>query len=139
MANKSRNSSAGLLALVTGVAAGAAAVFLSKKENREMAKKELLKAEKKVKAVTAEARKNPKKFADKVEKKGAVLAKKVIKEVKKDSKVVAKKAAVAEKKVVKAVKAAKPAEKAAVKSAAAAVEKVTTSPALKVVGKKVKK
>jgi len=101
-----RKNSSGLLALVTGMAAGAAAVFLSQKENREKTKKVLYKAEKKIAQASKEAQKNPQKFA-----------KKVVKEVKKDAKKVVHKAKVAEKKAVKVVK------------------KVKNSPVLQAVGK----
>lgn len=53
----------GVLAFATGLAAGAAALFLSKKENREMVKRGAVKAGKKAKKVAAEIKKNPKKFA----------------------------------------------------------------------------
>jgi hypothetical protein len=74
----------GLIAFATGVAAGAAALFLSKKENRQMVKAKAVKAGKKVKQVAAQVKKNPKKFA-----KQAVS--KAVKTVKAKAKVVAKK------------------------------------------------
>ncbi|HYD35684.1 MAG TPA: hypothetical protein VD999_06455 [Vitreimonas sp.] len=46
-----------LLTLVAGVAAGAAALFFSKKANREMAKKEIQKASTKVKQAKKEVKK----------------------------------------------------------------------------------
>src|SRR5260221_28846 len=80
----SKKNGSGFAALVAGVAAGAAAVFLSKKENREKTKKVLVKAEKKIVRVSREVKKDPKRFAKKVEKSGKVLAKKVVKEAAKD-------------------------------------------------------
>lgn len=74
----SKKSSPGLFAFITGLAAGAAAIFLSKKENRQMAKKEFVKAEKKVQSVAKEVKKDPKKFAKKVQSQGNKLAKKVV-------------------------------------------------------------
>jgi hypothetical protein len=97
---KKSNSGSGLFALVAGVAAGAAAVFLSKKENRDMVKKEVRKDVKKVKAVAAEAKKDPKKFAKKVETKSKKIAGKVASNAKK----LEKKAMAAEKSVMKKVK-----------------------------------
>lgn len=78
----------GVLAFVTGLAAGAAALFLSKKENREMVKREATKAGKKAKKVAAEIKKNPKKFA----KKTSVAAKKAVTKVVKTASVKVKKA-----------------------------------------------
>ncbi len=66
MAKKASNVG-GVLAFVTGLAAGAAALFLSKKENREMVKREAVKVGKKAKKVAAEVKKNPKKFVKKTE------------------------------------------------------------------------
>jgi hypothetical protein len=86
-----KRSSTGMFALLTGVAAGAAAVFFSKKENRQMAKKELVKAEKTAMKVSAEIKKDPKKFAKKVERQGKVLAKKAVREASRDIKKMEKK------------------------------------------------
>jgi len=112
MAKKS--SGAGIFALATGLIAGAAAVFFSNKENRKMVKKELTKVEKEAERITKEVQKDPKKFAKKVQSNTLKLANKVAKEVKKDSKAVLK----TEQKLIK---------------------KVISSPALRVVGKKVSK
>jgi hypothetical protein len=68
--------SGGILALALGVVAGAAAMFLSKKENREMVKREAVKAGKKAKVMGKEFKKNPKKF---IKKEAAVVKKAVIK------------------------------------------------------------
>lgn len=69
----------GLLALVTGVAVGAAAMFFSKKENREktvkVAKKAVVKAKVAKKKVVAKAKV--------VAKKSMTTAKKVVKKAKK--------------------------------------------------------
>jgi len=128
MSNK-KQQGAGLMTLVAGLAAGAAAVFLAKKENREKTKKVLQTAEKRVTSVSREVKKDPQKFAHKVERKGKVLAKKVLKEASKD--------------VIKFEKKAVPVGKKLVSKAAAKVEKemspqVKSSPVLKVVGKKSK-
>ena len=128
MSNK-KQQGAGLMTLVAGLAAGAAAVFLAKKENREKTKKVLQTAEKKVTSVSREAKKDPQKFAHKVERKGKVLAKKVLKEAGKDA--------------IKFEKKAVPVGKKLVSQAVAQVEKemapqVKSSPVLKVVGKKSK-
>ncbi len=114
----SKRNGSGLAALIAGVAAGAAAVFLSKKENREKTKKVLRTAEKKIVKVSKEVKKDPKKFAKKVERKGKVLAKKAVKEAAKDIKKIEVQAVVAEKKLVK---------------------KAKSSPALKAVGKTISK
>jgi hypothetical protein len=71
-----KKDSSGLIALLAGVAAGAAAVFFSKKENRDMVKREAVKAEKAVVSVAKEAKKNPKKFAKKVGRNVAAAEKK---------------------------------------------------------------
>jgi hypothetical protein len=65
----------GLLALVAGVAAGAAAVFLSKKENRDMVATEVKKDVKKAKAVAKKVAAKVKKT--KVVKKAKAAVKKV--------------------------------------------------------------
>src|SRR5258708_1007896 len=91
--SKKNGAGSGLVALVAGVAAGAAAVFLSKKENRIKTKKVLVSAEKKVISVSKEAKKNPKKFA-----------KKVVKVAAKDVKMAEAKAMKVEKTVAKKVK-----------------------------------
>jgi len=71
MAKKSGN----FFALITGVVAGAAAVFLSKPENRIQAEKTAKKIGSKAKQLKAEYKKNPEAF----EKKIKTQAKKVIK------------------------------------------------------------
>lgn len=71
-----RKDASGLVALLAGVAAGAAAVFFSKKENREMVKREAVKAEKVVASAAKEVRKDPKKFAKKVGRKVSAAEKK---------------------------------------------------------------
>lgn len=75
--------STGLLALVAGVAAGAAALFLSKKENRDKVAKTSKEISRKVKA------------------------NKTVKKVAAQTKVLAQKTAVASKKAIKTVKKAK--------------------------------
>jgi hypothetical protein len=105
----------GLVALVAGVAAGAAAVFFSKKENREMVKREAVKAGSKAKAVASEVRKDSKKVAKKVQAQGKKLAGKVVREARKDAKKAGKRVVAAEKAVAR---------------------KVKSSPVLKAVGKK---
>ena len=77
--SKKASNVGGVLAFVTGLAAGAAALFLSKKENREMVKREATKAGKKAKKVAAEIKKNPKKFVKNAETK---VKKAVVKAVK---------------------------------------------------------
>lgn len=67
---------AGLLGLIIGAAAGAAAMFLSKKENRALVKRGAVKAGKKAKQVATEFKKNPKKF---IKKETAVVKKAVAK------------------------------------------------------------
>ena len=82
----------GLLAFATGVAAGAAALFLSKKENRTMVKREAVKVGKKAKKIEKEIAKNPKKFVKKTEVKMAKAVKKAVKKAEvKMAKAVAKK------------------------------------------------
>lgn len=68
----------GFFTLITGIAAGAAAVFLSKEENRQLAKKELTKAVKTAKSVESELKKNPTAFKKKVVKKAVKAVKKSV-------------------------------------------------------------
>ena len=92
MAKKSGN----LFALITGFVAGAAAVFLSKPENRIQAEKTAKKITTKAKQLKAEYQKNPQAF----EKKVKAQAKKVIKKTivsKTAKKTVAKKKTVTKK------------------------------------------
>jgi hypothetical protein len=77
-----KQSSIGLLALVTGLAAGAAAVFLSKKENRNQTKKVVNSAAKRAKKISQDFEKNPEKTMDELKKEGRKLADKAIKAVK---------------------------------------------------------
>lgn len=69
----------GLLALVTGMAVGAAALFFSKKENRE----KTVRAAKKVASKAKVAERKAVSSAKKAVKKGKVAAKKAIKKAKK--------------------------------------------------------
>ncbi|MFZ5437483.1 MAG: hypothetical protein ACOZAK_00285 [Patescibacteria group bacterium] len=69
----------GLLALVTGLAVGAAAIFFSKKENRDKTVKVAKKAVSKAKVAKNKAVASAKKAV----KKGTVAAKKVVKKAKK--------------------------------------------------------
>jgi len=79
MSRKTRQNVGGALAFVTGLAAGAAALFLSKKENRELVKREAVKAGRKAKKVAGEIKKNPKKFVKKTEAKVGLAVKKAVK------------------------------------------------------------
>ncbi len=65
--SKKSSGGVGLFALATGLAAGAAAIFFSNKENRKMVKKEVMKVEKEAVKLSKEAKKNPQKFAKKVQ------------------------------------------------------------------------
>jgi hypothetical protein len=69
----------GLGALIAGVALGAAALFLSKKENRIKATKAVKTAVTKAKKLEAEYKKNPAKVTAAVKKKVAVQSKKIAK------------------------------------------------------------
>lgn len=68
----------GLLTFLTGVAAGAAAVFLSKKENRVKTQKVVTKTSKQAKKLAQEAQENPQAFKKKVKTQGKKLAKKAL-------------------------------------------------------------
>lgn len=76
----------GLFPLLTGVVLGAAAIFLSKKENREKTKKVVEKAVTKAQKLNADYKKNPKKVTAQLERKGKKLATKVVKQAKKELK-----------------------------------------------------
>lgn len=106
MNTNKKSSSGNLFALLTGLVAGAAAVFFSKKENREKARETIKKAEKEIGKAAAEVQKNPK-------------AKKLIKKVRTEGKKIAQKA---ERKMVAAEKMVE--------------TKVKKSPVLRAVGKK---
>ncbi|GEM_PF-954979 len=121
MKDKNKRDGTSIFSVMAGVAAGAAAVFLSKKENRKNTAAALHKAEKQLK----EVQKNPKRFAQKVESQGKILAHKVVKEVSMKTKKITAKAAV--KKVIKKVKAkvvAATKSKKVVKKAAPKVKRV---------------
>ena len=78
----SKKSSGGLIALALGVVAGAAALFFSKKENRENVKKAVKSASVKAKALKKEIQADPKKFARKVEQQGKKAVQKSVAAVK---------------------------------------------------------
>lgn len=86
----------GLLTLLTGVAMGAAAMFLSKEENRQKTKKVILDATSSAKKVKSKYDQDPEKFKKEALLKGKKLAEKAFKkaEIKKNTvvKKVAKKA-----------------------------------------------
>lgn len=73
----------GLLTILTGVALGAAALFLSKKENREKTKKVAKAAVAKAKQIKAEYKKNPAKVKQQLKKEGKKIAAKVVATAKK--------------------------------------------------------
>lgn len=73
----------GLFTFITGLAAGAAAVFLAKKSNRELAAKEIKAATVTAKKIKAEIKKNPKAFEQKMVKQGKKLASQALKTAKK--------------------------------------------------------
>jgi gas vesicle protein len=64
----------GLFALLAGVAAGAAAVFLSEKENRQMAEREIKKVKTSARNLAQDLDKNPQKVARKVVRRGKKVA-----------------------------------------------------------------
>lgn len=74
MAKKSGN----LLALVTGVVAGAAAVFFSKQENRTQATKVAKKATTRAKKIATEYEANPKAFKNKIKSQAKKAVKKAV-------------------------------------------------------------
>lgn len=73
---KSRKAKGGLLALALGAVAGAAALFLSKKENREKTKNVIVKASAEAKRLEKELGKESKRVVAKVRRKSKVLANK---------------------------------------------------------------
>ncbi|NCN24082.1 MAG: hypothetical protein COU65_04685 [Candidatus Pacebacteria bacterium CG10_big_fil_rev_8_21_14_0_10_42_12] len=68
-----------LLTLLTGIAMGAAASFLSKEENREKTKKVILNAASSAKKAKAKYDANPDKFKKEALAKGKKIAKKAVK------------------------------------------------------------
>lgn len=78
--------SSGLFAFVTGIAMGAAAVFLSKKDNRDLAKKKLEETTKAAKKLKQDFDKNPGKVKEDALKKGKQIANTVADKVKKETK-----------------------------------------------------
>ena len=84
--------SGGLGDLLFGAVMGAAAVFLSKKENRDKTKKVITKAATKAQKLKAEYKKNPDKVKKQLKAEGTKLAKKTVAAAKKASKQVKKKA-----------------------------------------------
>ncbi len=106
-----KGSGMGVFALLAGVAAGAAAMFFSKKENRAKTEQAVKKAEQAIDVARTEIKKNPKAFAKKVEKQGEKLAKKVVKSVTKTAQKVAKSKPT--KAAMKAVRKTKKVKKAA--------------------------
>lgn len=82
----------GMLAFLTGLAAGAAALFLSKEENRTAVKRTAVKVGRKAQKLEKEIARNPKKFVKKTEAKVAKAVKTAVKKASaKVTKVVAKK------------------------------------------------
>jgi alkyl hydroperoxide reductase subunit AhpF len=75
--------SSGLFTLLTGVAMGAAAVFFSKKENRQEAQKVAKQVKTKAVTAAAEYKKDPTAFKKKVVSKGKAVAKKAVVAVRK--------------------------------------------------------
>lgn len=90
MSKHKSGSAVGVAALVTGLVAGAAAIFFSDKKNRQNTAKAINTAGKEIKKVQAEIKRNPKAFAKKVEKQGAKLANQVVREASKELKKVQK-------------------------------------------------
>lgn len=80
--------SSGILPLLVGAAAGAAAVFFSDKKNRDVAKQKFAAGKKKVRSVSAAIQKDPEGFAKRtaaqVQREAQKLANRVSKEVKKN-------------------------------------------------------
>jgi hypothetical protein len=117
----------GLFTLLTGMAAGAAALFLSDEKNRQSTKKELSKAGTTAKKLKSEYDKDPAAFKVKVHKDGKKLAQKAVKKAQtkakkaktsaKKAKKTAKKQLVGAKKkvITKAKNVRKPSKKTAVK------------------------
>lgn len=75
--------SGGLGALLFGAAMGAAAIFLSKKENRDKTKAAISKATSKAKKLRADYKKNPDKVKKELSAQGQKLAKRALAEAKK--------------------------------------------------------
>lgn len=84
--------SGGLGALLFGAAMGAAAVFLSKKENREKTKKVITNATAKAKKIGTEYKNNPEKVKRELRAQGQKLANKALSEAKKSGAQLKKKA-----------------------------------------------
>jgi DUF438 domain-containing protein len=80
----------GLLTLITGLALGAAALFLSKEENREKTKKVAKVAVAKAQKLKTEYQKNPKKVKQEIKKQGKKIATKVVAVAKKKVRKLAK-------------------------------------------------
>lgn len=76
----------GLGTLLTGVVMGAAAVFLSKKENRDKARETLKKASDKAKKLKSDYQKDPEKVKAQLKAEGKRLAEQALKEAKTASK-----------------------------------------------------
>lgn len=68
----------GVLALLTGIAMGAVALFLSDESNRKKTVSVAKRVAKKAAVVKAEYKKNPKQFVAKTERKVAKIAKKTV-------------------------------------------------------------
>lgn len=72
----------GLGTLLAGIAMGAAAVFLSKKENRDKARATLKKAGDKAKRLKSDYQKDPEKVKSQLQAEGKRLAERALKEAK---------------------------------------------------------
>lgn len=77
--------SGGLGALLFGAVMGAAAVFLSKKENRDKTKKVITKAASKAQKIRADYQKNPTKVKKELQAQGQKMAQKALAEAKKSA------------------------------------------------------
>lgn len=77
--------SGGMFAFITGAVMGAAAVFLAKKENREMAKKKLTQAQKTAEKLKKEIKDNPEKVKQDAVRAGKQIAQKVSKSIRKET------------------------------------------------------
>lgn len=75
----------GVLAFLTGAAMGAAAVFFSKKENRELAQKKLNETKKAAQKLKTDLKTNPEKVKKQVISKGKTIAGKVRRQIEKNS------------------------------------------------------
>ncbi len=89
--------SGGLGALLFGAVMGAAAVFLSKKENRDKTKAVITKATSKAQKLKADYKKNPEKVKKELATQGQKLAQKALAEAKKGGTQLKKKAVKAKK------------------------------------------